>query len=92
MPEFLTNQTPWIDYKCIIRYVSIGEGITTVGRCAFFNCFNLEGVTLPSTIVSINEYAFSDCTSLTEIEIPSTVTFIAENAFVGSGIDTEPTV
>ena len=87
MPEFSTNETPWVDYKSIIRYVSIGEGITTVGRCSFFDCFNLEGVTFSSTVVSINEYAFVDCTSLTEIEIPSTVTSVAENAFDGSGIE-----
>lgn len=72
--------------------VSIGEGITTVGRCSFFDCFNLEGVTFSSTVVSINEYAFVDCTSLTEIDIPSTVTSIAENAFDGAGVTVEPTV
>ena len=87
MPEFSTNETPWVDYKSVIRYVSIGEGITTVGRCSFFDCFNLEGVSFSSTVATIGEYAFCDCTSLTEIDIPSTVTSIADNAFDGAGVE-----
>ena len=87
MPKFSTNEAPWAEYNCIIREVYIGGEITTVGRCSFFNCFNLENVDLPSTLEAIGEYAFASCTSLTSIYIPASVTFIADNAFNDSGTE-----
>ena len=48
---------------------------------AFYECSNLTGVTLPSTLTSIGYESFLHCSSLTSITIPSTVTSIANYAF-----------
>ena len=76
MPYFKADGTPWYGYKGAIRSVVIGEGITTVGRCAFHSCRALVEVTLPSTLETIVEYAFYNCINLPEITIPASVTRI----------------
>ena len=45
--------------------VVISEGITTIGRLAFWNCKNLEKIIVPSSVNSI-DYAFWGCVKLTE--------------------------
>ena len=87
MPTFGVGATPWYAYSVIIRNVVLGEGIASVGRCAFYNCYNIESVTLPSTLATIQEYAFYKCSALTEITIPANVTEIGIYAFRQSGVE-----
>lgn len=61
--------------------VNIPNGITSVGRYAFYGCSNLTSVTIPSSVTSIDGSAFQNCSSLTSITIPSSVTSIGGYAF-----------
>lgn len=63
--------------------LTIPEGITSIGRCAFFLCPNLEKVILPSTMQTISEFSFSDCPKLISINIPEGVKTVAASAFKG---------
>ena len=86
MLEFTTNAAPWSAYKTQITKVVIGEGVTKVGKCSFYECSALTEVVLPSTLTAIGKYAFYGCKGLTEITIPDSVDTIGDYAFRKSGI------
>ncbi|MBQ9117249.1 MAG: leucine-rich repeat domain-containing protein, partial [Clostridia bacterium] len=90
MPSFGTGAAPWYGYAAQIVEIEVQEGVTNVGRCAFYNLTKVTKVTLPEGLVSIDAYAFSGCKVLTEIAIPSTVTTIDPTAFNKAGVS--PTV
>ena len=62
-------------------------GLTSIGDDAFYNCSNLQSVTIPSSVTSIGAYAFYGCRSLQSVTIPSSVTSIGSGAFYGCGGD-----
>lgn len=64
-----------------IVYLTIDEGITSIGQNAFCRCHNIEVAILPEGLETIEEEAFAFCTSLTTMVIPSTVTEIQAHAF-----------
>lgn len=66
-----------------IIYLTIDEGITSIGENAFCRCYNLEVAILPEGLVTIEEEAFAFCNSLTTMVIPSTVEEIQSHAFSG---------
>ena len=59
----------------------IPEGVTSIGRYAFYGCDGLTSITLPESLESIGENAFEDCSGLTSINIPVSVTSIGRDAF-----------
>ena len=73
--------TPWYRYRLRINHVVIQSGITSIGNCAFYECYNLMDITLPEGVTDIGEMAFAECTSLRRITIPDGVTAIDNNAF-----------
>lgn len=61
----------------------VPEGVTMIGRYAFFNAKNLKVLAMSSTVVFIDEYAFSDCTGIISMDIPATVKEIRRCVFYG---------
>ena len=55
--------------------------VTAIGEDAFWCCYGLTSIEIPSSVTSIGRYAFGYCYCLTSIEIPSSVTSIGEYAF-----------
>ena len=47
--------------------VTIGNGVTKIGDCAFIKCDGLTSVTIPDSVTEIVSYAFSDCNGLTSV-------------------------
>ena len=78
-------------YDCSgLTSITIPEGVTSIGRCAFSGCSSLKNITIPNSVTSIDNGGgyygggtFSGCTSLTSITIPDGVTSIGEDAFSG---------
>ena len=64
-----------------LQSADIPEGVTRIGYEAFRECYSLEAVTLPESLVLIEDLGFCDCDSLQEIEIPSGVERIGYSAF-----------
>lgn len=74
--------SPWyFNYTNNIRSVEIGEGITSIGSCAFYRCVNLASTVIPEGVTTLGDSAFSACRSLKEIYIPSTVEKIGTRTF-----------
>ena len=72
---------PWSDYKIYIKYVTLPDGLTSIGDDAFYNCSGLTSVTIPNSVTSIGEWAFQGCSGLTSVTIPNSVTSIGKGAF-----------
>ena len=57
-----------------LEHLVIPDGVTSIGRRAFWNCSGLISVTIPNSVTSIGSYAFDRCSALTtvtsEIEKP----------------------
>ena len=74
-------EVPWADFRDSVTSVVVGEGVTGIGREAFYNCANMTGIALPEGVTSIRDQAFEGCTGLSEITIPASVTEIGYKAF-----------
>ena len=73
---------PWYSYSMQIKEVVVGEGITKIGSWAFEGLYNLEKVTLPSTLKRIESSAFMSCFALKEITIPANIEYIEDCVFL----------
>ena len=78
-----TTEPPWSDYKIYIKYVTLLDGVTSIGNRAFCDCYSLTSVTIGNSVTSIGDYAFYSCESLTSVTIPNSVTEINSSAFEG---------
>jgi hypothetical protein len=64
----------------------IPDGVTTIGKQAFFGASAPTSITIASTVTSIGSQSFYSTDGLTTITIPAGVTSIDNNAFQSSGI------
>ncbi len=75
-----------VNYEGLFPYITtavVGDGITRLGYCSFSMLWNLNSVSLPSTLTEIAQFAFHACYDLTELTIPASVTKIGFHAFYG---------
>ena len=76
------NISPWRKKKLNIEKVIIGEGITSIGSCAFAGCENLNEVTFNGKQVkTIGWGAFMNCSNLGSISLPNMLNSIEDVAF-----------
>ena len=67
-------------YRNAIQKIELGSSVK-IGNYAFYDCYSLASITIPSSVTSIGNYAFYACYSLASITIPSGVTSIGTYAF-----------
>lgn len=80
MPDLeTTGEQPWISHSSQIRKIVIGNGITEIGSCAFWNCGVLS-VEISPTVTAIGKDAFRS-SSIISVSIPSNVKTIGDGAF-----------
>ena len=72
---------PWYDYRSYIKYVTLLDGLTSIGDYAFQDYDSLTSVTIGNSVTSIGEWAFSNCEGLTSVTIGNSVTSIGSMAF-----------
>lgn len=70
-------------YRSKLTSAVIPEGVVSIRKSAFGNCYGLMSVTIPSSVTNIGDSAFSDCSGLTSVTLPSSVTSIGKSAFSG---------
>ena len=83
MPDFGPLDQPWNAFKTQIETVTIGDGVSSVGKFAFTNCAKLATVTLPDGLKTIGKNAFGGCEKLATVTLPEGLQTIGEGAFTG---------
>ena len=64
-----------------LKKVKIAEGITKIGKKAFYHCTALKKVSLPGSLVTIGDSAFEGDRSIAAITIPKNIKTIGKKAF-----------
>ena len=67
--------------NCSIVSVCIPEGLTSIGRGAFYRCTELKEIFIPQSVTAIGDLAFYRCSSLYSITLPDGLTSIGRGAF-----------
>ena len=62
-------------------FISIPEGIKTIGNEAFKNCYKLERIDFGNEVEVLKREAFRGCNALKEINLPKNVRKIGESVF-----------
>ncbi len=68
---FNKNKTVLIQYpmkKDNQKYM-IPDSVTSIGKCAFYDCSSVTSITIPDSVTSIGDRAFDECSSLTSITL-----------------------
>ena len=81
MTNYDYSPAPWSDYKSYIKYVTIEDGVTSIGDIAFSDCYGLTSVIIPNSVTSIGDAAFGWCSSLTSVTLGKNLTSIGDYAF-----------
>ena len=80
--NYITN-APWQPYCDSMQTVVIQNGVTNLGRNAFYGCTGLTSVSIPGSVSELGQETFRDCSSLTSVTIPIDVTRIGDWLFAG---------
>lgn len=76
-----SNEQPWYDIRGYIDEVVITDGITTVGKNSFEDCYFLKKITIADSVKTIREGSFANCEYLGDINLGSGIESIEDNAF-----------
>lgn len=78
----LSGNPSWVRFdRNKVKSLVVEEGITGIGKYAFYYCENLKKISLPNSLIRIGASSFAGCSSLTNIEIPVAVKYIEHSAF-----------
>ena len=84
MVTFTTTSQPWHAYKQEITSLEIANGITKIGKYAFFDLVKLEKVVIPDSVTWISDYAFAACDWIRDITLGAGLIYMGEDVFVSS--------
>lgn len=69
--SFSQSTAPWASRgtgtRELVKKAEIANGITNIGKFAFYYCQNMTQITIPATVTSIELGAFYRCTSLKDV-------------------------
>ncbi len=81
MNDYYSSEREWLSYKDLIKNVVIEDGVTYVGNFVFFDCNNLETVTIAESVTSMGKSVFAFSENLVKVNIPSGMTSIGNSLF-----------
>lgn len=76
-----SNLPPWYEFRDQILFLTLPEGLTSVGNMAFYDCVNLTAISIPSTVTDIGQLAFCQCRSVTILSLNTGLKSIGRSAF-----------
>lgn len=59
------NDNRWQDVKKVV----IENGVTTIGSFMFYECVNIDSISIPASVVEIGDSAFGSCRNLKNIQV-----------------------
>jgi hypothetical protein len=62
-------------------HYTIPDGVTTIGKEAFFGCWELTSITMPASMTTVEYGAFWNCGGLTSVNFSPNVAVIGDYAF-----------
>lgn len=68
-------------YTAQITSVTIPEGVTHIGICAFKTCEQLTEIVIPDSVTHIGDWAFEDCGSLKKVTLGKGLKNVGRGAF-----------
>ena len=72
------NLAPW---GTGVKSAVISDGVTSIGKYAFFKCTSLKSVSIADSVTTIGANAFNTCSGLTDINLPYGITVIGGYTF-----------
>lgn len=75
-------EAPWYSYRDGIQTITVRQGVTRIGVCAFYNCGNLTSVSLPDSLEELGNRAFRGCKSLEVVNLPRKLRKIGVHCFL----------
>ena len=83
------DDLPWKAYRNSIACIIADDGVTSLGRYAFYNCKSLHTLTLASSVETIGGYCFYGCNAIEQLVLPEGLRILAGRAFsYASGLKT----
>ena len=74
--------SPWYTHKESLKTLVLEEGMTSIGKYAFYRCSGFtENLIIPNSVTSIGYVAFNTCKFTGSLTIPNNVTSIGDYAF-----------
>lgn len=73
IPEGVKHIGEYVFDRCKIKDLQLPKSLLTLGKCAFYNCKNLEKVVIPENVIYIDEECFDGCNNLKEVWLPKNV-------------------
>ena len=66
-----------------VTHAGTTYSVTSIGDQAFYECWHLTSVVIPSSVTSIKDFAFFGCDVLTSVSLTNSVTHVGIEAFCG---------
>ena len=88
IPKTVKIIHPYAFFKCsaLTTVNFLGDGLTTIGDDAFYDCSALTSFAFPQTLKTIDSNAFYDSALAGSVTIPDNVTSIGEYAFYSTNM------
>ena len=82
MYDYALKTSPWYTHKESLKTLVLEEGMTSIGKYAFYRCSGFtENLIIPNSVTSIGYVAFNTCKFTGSLTIPNNVTSIGDYAF-----------
>ena len=82
MYDYELGASPWYTRKESLKTLVLEEGMTSIGKYAFYRCSGFtENLIIPNSVTSIGYVAFNTCKFTGSLTIPNNVTSIGDYAF-----------
>lgn len=81
MKDWIRGNSPTYTYKNSLKQATVQNGVVSIGNFAFFDCEQLEKISLADTVTSLGTSSFEECQKLTSVRIPDSMISIGDSSF-----------
>ena len=78
---FATGHAKTDEVYCHIGKIIFGNSVQKIGKYAFYRCYDITEISIPSSVRSIKEYAFGNCESLKVLKCANGIETFGQGSF-----------